>query len=308
MALPDDYLQYPRRRYGMDHAYYAWSALPGRKKVAWPGGARVALWVSIVAEWFPLDAVAKPFLPPGGLDRAYPDFWNYTHRDYGNRVGIFRLFRMVEELGLKASVALNSALAERYPPLTAEIVRRRHEVIAQGIDMNHLHTGLVPVEQERAWIAQSLGTLEKLTGAKPRGWMSPAKSQSGNTLALLREAGVDYVCDWPNDDMPYPFAGPGEGLMSLPHSSELSDLWCIFQWKQTTDEYAEQLLDAFRVLYAEAATGGGRIMSVTLHPWISGQPHRVAPIREALERIARHGGVWPATGGEILDAFRAQKG
>ena len=304
MALPDLYLKYPRRGYGMDHDLYDWSALPDRPKVTWPGGARVALWIILVAEWFPLNAVNKPFLPPGGLDRTYPDLWNYTLHDYGNRVGIYRQYRMLEDLGLRASVAINSALAERHPFLLADTVRRGHEVIAQGVDMNHLHFTGMPIEQEAAQIKQSVETLRRMSGQKVRGWMSPAKAESANTLGLLAKQGVEYVCDWPNDDMPFALKGPATGLTMMPHASELSDLWCLHQWHQTTDEFAEQIADQFRLLYAEAAKSGGRIMTLTFHPWITGQPHRIRPIRAALRAILGHAGVWPATGAEILDAFR----
>src|SRR4051812_6570297 len=103
MSLSASYLQYPHRHYGMDHDLYLWSVMRDRPPISWPNGARVALWVNLTLEWFPLDAVNKPFLAPGGIDRMYPDIWNYTHRDYGNRVGVYRLMRMLKDLGLRAS-------------------------------------------------------------------------------------------------------------------------------------------------------------------------------------------------------------
>lgn len=308
MALPDNYLKYPRRGYGMDHDFYDWSALPDRPAVTWPGGARIALWVNLVVEHFPLDAVNKPFMPPGGLDRAYPDLWNFTTHDYGHRVGIFRLYKMLEQLGIRASVAVSSAIAGQMPFLVQDTVRRGHEVIAHGIDMNHLHYSGLPIEQERMQIKTSVETLRKATGQPVRGWLSPARGESFNTLGLLAEHGIEYVCDWPNDDMPYPLKGPAAGLTAMPHSAELSDLWCVHQWHHTTDEFAEQISDQFRLLYAEAGKmKSGRVMALTLHPWISGQPHRLRPIRAALQSIMAHAGVWPATGAEILDAFRQRK-
>ncbi|MBM3567406.1 MAG: polysaccharide deacetylase [Alphaproteobacteria bacterium] len=308
MALPESYLQYPRRGPGMDHDFYAWSPLPNRKPIRWPQGARIALWVNLTVEHFPLDAVNKPFLPPGGLERAYPDLWNYTLHDYGNRVGVYRLYRMLEGLGLKATVAMNAAIADRYPFLVQDTARRGHEIMACGVDMNRLHHSGLAIERERESIGTSVETLRRASGQKVRGWMSPAKAESFNTLGLLREHGIDYVCDWPNDDLPYPLTGPAAGLHAMPHASELSDLWCLHQWHHTTDEFAQQIGDQFRLLHAEAAKSGGRVMSLTLHPWIAGQPHRIRPIREALAAILRHAGVWNATGAEILDAFKAQPG
>jgi allantoinase len=306
MALPDDYLRYAHRGYGMDHKFYAWSVLPHRAKVAWPNRARVALWINIPLEWFPLNSVDKPFRPTGGLERPFPDYWNYTYRDYGNRVGCYRLFRVIDELGLLASVAMNASLAQRIPYLVEHVVKGGYEVVAHGVDMGHVHSGQ-PIEEERAWIKGSLDTLRELTKQKVRGWMSPDKSQTANTLQLLAEQRVEYCCDWPNDDMPYALMGPAAGLTMMPHATELSDLICIHSWQHTTEEFAEQIVDQFNWLHREAETSGGRIFTVTLHPWISGQPHRVRPIRRALETIISNADVWPATGSEILDAFKAAR-
>ena len=129
MALPENYLRYPHRSLGMDHERYSWSILPERPKVTWPHGARVALWVVPALEWFPLDIAGGAFKVPSGLDRPYPDYWDYTTRDYGNRIGIFRVMGVLDDLAIPASVAMNSALAERHPFLVEEINRRHWEII-----------------------------------------------------------------------------------------------------------------------------------------------------------------------------------
>ena len=116
-TLPDDYLEYPMRRYGMDHERYEWSMLPQRKHVAWPNQARVALWVVPALEWFPLNMAGVPFKPPGAMQTAYPDFRHYTLRDYGNRVGIYRIMKALQRHGIPATVAVNAAVAVRYPTL-----------------------------------------------------------------------------------------------------------------------------------------------------------------------------------------------
>ena len=140
MTLPAAYFEYPFRRPGMDHARYAYSNLFERKAVQWPGGARVALWIVPTLEFCPLDMASKSVKPPGGLERPYPDYWNYTLRDYGNRVGFARVFRALEERKLQASVAMSSRLAERYPHVLHEVNRLGFELVAHGIDMNHIHT------------------------------------------------------------------------------------------------------------------------------------------------------------------------
>jgi peptidoglycan/xylan/chitin deacetylase (PgdA/CDA1 family) len=306
MGLPDDYTRYPRRGPGMDHDRYDWSMLPERPKIAWPGGARVALWLVPVLEWFPMDMPAKPFLAPGGLARPYPDYWNFSHREYGNRVGVWRLFKVLDGLGLKASVAINSALAERYPVLLDETTRRGWEVIAGGVHMGKLHYGGLDREEEAAQVRECVSTLRRLSGQPVTGWLSPAKSESHATPDLVAAEGIEYLCDWINDDLPFPFKTEAGTLHSMPHSHELSDRLILQQNRHTSEEFAQQIRDQFDWLYAEAETGGGRIMAVTLHPWLSGQAHRVKPLRAALAHITAHDGVWSATGAEILEAFKGQ--
>ena len=199
-TLPADYLDYPLRRHGMDHDRYDWSMLPQRPPVAWPGGARIALWVTVSLQWFPLNMKGQPFKPPGAMQTAYPDLRHYTLRDYGNRVGIHRVMQALGRHGIRASAPCNAAVAQRYPSLVKACLDQGWELLAHGLDMDHLHHGALPVEEERAWIRQSLDILQAATGAPVRGWLSPAKSQSHTTLDLLAEAGLDYVCDWVNDN------------------------------------------------------------------------------------------------------------
>lgn len=306
MTLAAEYLQYPRRRHGMDHDRYEWSNLFARRGVEWPDGARVALIVSPALEWFPLDMGTAPFAPPGGLARPYPDYWNYTYRDYGNRVGAFRLFQVLDQAGIRASVTVNSAVADRYPALVPEVTGRDWEVIASGVDMGHLHHGGLTEDEEQALVRESLGTLRRATGQPVRGWWSPANSASERTLDLVAAEGVEYVCDWVNDDLPYALDTSSGPVFAMPHSAELSDRQILLTYHHSTQEFVDQLVEQCTVLRQEAEQHGGRVMSVTLHPWLSGQPHRVKFIREAFARIMGQGGIWSATAAEVLTAFKAQ--
>jgi allantoinase len=304
MALPDDYLKYPMRRYGMDHELYSWSPLPTRAPVSWPADTRVALWVIPALEWFPLNMKGVPFKPPGAMVTAYPDLRHYTLRDYGNRVGVYRLAKALARHGIPASVAVNAAVAKRYPALVRHCVEWGWELVANGLDMDHLHHAGLSKADEQAWIAQSLATLREASGQPVRGWLSPAKSESAATLELLAEAGLDYVCDWVNDDMPYAMRAGGRELVAMPHPCDIDDYTILINNHHTEDDFRDALIDQFDLLYRESATQGGRMMAISLHPWITGQPYRIGALEEALEHIMSHRGVWPATGSQILDAWR----
>ena len=303
--VTDDYLEYPQRRYGMDHDRYDWSPLPQRKPVAWPGDARIALWVVPALEWFPLDMKGQPFKPPGAMQTAYPDLRHYTLRDYGNRVGIFRIMQALEARGIPASVAVNAAVAVRYPSLIKACVARGWEVIANGLDMDHLHHGGLSEADERQWIAQTLQILRQASGQAVRGWLSPAKSESMHTPDLLAEAGVDYVCDWVNDDMPYAMRTRAGALHAMPHPVDIDDYTILVQNHHTEDDFRDALIDQFDLLYRESSPGDGRVMAISLHPWVIGQPYRISALEEALDHILRHRGVWAATGSQILEAWKS---
>lgn len=305
MSLGNEHLEYPLRRYGMDHDLYDWSILPRRKPVAWPDGARVALWIVPALEWFPLNMKGVPFKPPGALQTSYPDLRHYSLRDYGNRVGIFRIMQALEQHRIRASVAVNAAVAVRYPALVQECTRRGWEIIANGLDMDHLHHAGLAEDQEAALIRQTLDILRTSTGQRVRGWLSPAKSESSATPALLAAAGLDYVCDWVNDDMPYTMRTPRGPLLAMPHPIDMDDHTILVQNHHTEDDFRDQLCDQFDELYRESASQGGRIMAISLHPWVIGQPYRIGALEQALAHIMRHKGVWAATGSEILDAWTA---
>lgn len=307
MPLPDDHLSYPMRRRGMDHDRYGYSNLFGRKPVTWPGGARVALWIVPTLELFPLDMPPGPVKPLGALDRPYPDYWNYTLRDYGNRVGAARIFRALEQRGLSASVAMSAKLSAKYPHLVAECVRSGYELIAHGLDMGHIHAGELAESEERHWIAEALAALRSTSGQAVSGWYSPANSETWNTLDLVAEAGCRYVCDWVNDDMPFSLNTRSGDLTAMPHAYEISDLQLFHFYRYKPHQFVTQVTDHFDLLYREAATRGGRIMALSLRPWVSGVPHRIAAVEKVLDHMTAHAGVWSATGSEILEAWRAQQ-
>jgi hypothetical protein len=141
-----------------------------------------------------------------------------------------------------------------------------------------------------------------------RGWLSPAKSESFDTPDLVAAAGCDYLCDWVNDDMPYAFTTKSGAVTAMPHPCDIDDYQILINNHHTEDDFRDALIDQFDVLYRESAHSGGRIMAISLHPWITGQPYRIGALEQALDYIMARRGVWPATGAEIVDAWRAQQG
>ncbi len=306
MTLDAAYLEYPHRRQGYDHDLYTWSNLHERKPVVWPNGKGVAVWVCIDLEWFPITPEDQPFRAPGHMQTAYPDYRHYTSREYGTRVGFYRLLDALAKANVVASVAVNGAVAERYPQVIADIVAAGHEIIAHSTDMNGtIATGL-PEADERALIQHSLDALEKASGQRPRGWLSIARSQSWNTVRLLKEAGLDYSCDWVNDELPWRF---NNGLINLPLNHELSDRQIVTVQQHSAESYAQQMTDAYDWLSREAKqSGGGRLLPLNVTPYILGLPYRIEAFERLIADLAARPDAWFARGDQIIEAWSASEG
>jgi allantoinase len=308
VTLDPAYLEYPKRRAGMDHDLYPASNLFARPPVAWPGGKSVAVAILVNLEWFPITPSDTPFRAPGHMQTPYPDYRHYTAREYGTRVGFYRLLDAFAKAGVKVTVAANAAIAERYPSIIRDILVGGHEIIGHSTDMNGTIASGLPEEEEeeRALILKARDTLAQAIGAAPRGWQSIARSQSWNTPRLLVEAGFDYMCDWVNDDLPYVATTSAGTIVSLPFNHELSDRQMIAVQQQSMDSVAQQVEDAFDWLNAEATRFGGRLLPLTLTPYITGLPYRMDAFEALLGRLAAQPEAWFATAGEIVDSWQAQ--
>ena len=300
MTLDPSYLEYRQRHHGYDHDLYDWSAIKDRKPVEWAGGKKVAVWICVSLEWFPITPNDTPFRAPGAMQTPHPDYRHYTAREYGTRVGFYRLLDAFAKAGVTASIATNAAIAERYPQVIADIVGAGHEVIAHSTDMNGTIASGLPIAEERALIEQSLDTLERVSGTRPTGWLSIARSQSWNTSDLLRAAGVTYACDWVNDELPYAFKN---GLINLPLNHELSDRQIITVQQQSADSYAQQIIDAFDWLAGE----GTRILPLHITPYIMGLPYRIGAFERLLGELKSQPGAWFARGDQIVSAWKDQQ-
>ncbi len=302
MTLGPEFLAYPRRRYGMDHDRYAWSMLADRPPLRWPDGRPLAVWINVALEHFPLDAKGAGFKAPGGMTMPYPDLRHYTLRDYGNRVGVFRVLDALAAHGLQASFAVNGELARRYPALLRAVAATGGELVAHGWNMDCVHYGGLDEATERGWIADSLAALAPYARAAVRGWLSPARSESPRTPEFVRAAGLAWIADWVNDELPYRFETAAGPLAALPLSLELEDRFVVGENLHAEAEYADQAIDACEFLLAEAERlGAGRLLALNVHPWVMGQPHRIGQLERLFAHLAARGDrIWNAPPSAIV--------
>jgi peptidoglycan/xylan/chitin deacetylase (PgdA/CDA1 family) len=287
-------------RYGMDHDYYRFSLMQQREPLRFPHGARLAVWINVSVQHFPLDPKGIPFKAAGAMQTPYPDLRHYSLRDYGNRIGIYRVLDALERFSVPASFAINADLVERYPALLDVLAAQPGEWLGHGIDMDLLmHDGMT-AEAQQALIERALALLARYP--KPvRGWLSPARQQSYASAAALKRAGLRFMVDWVNDELPYRYQTDAGALDVLPLSLELEDRFVLMHNQHSEQSWLQQVCDAFDCLYLESEQAG-RMLSLSLHPWVIGQPHRIGKLEQALAYFAQHEGVWFATPSELLDA------
>ena len=271
-------------------ALFPYQAIVDRPKVTWPNGARVAVWVIPNIEHFHLE-----------LGPSAPDVRNYSRRDYGNRVGVWRLMEVMEKHRVRGTVALNGEVARHYPRIMQEVARLQWELMGHGLTNSTMLTGLGKTD-ETAVIAETRRMIEA-QGQRMRGWLGPGLTETWNTLDLLREHGVEYVCDWVNDDLPYRM---NNGLYAIPYSLELNDMPLFNMPSIDIADFHRRICETFDVLYEEGGRNG-RVMGIALHPFLIGVPHRIRYLDRALAHIAAHDQVWFALGSEIIEAYRAQE-
>lgn len=308
MSLDPSYLDYPLRRRGMDHSRYEWSNLFARKPIRWPNGKSVAIAVVVSLEWFPIVAEDAPFRSPGHMQTAYPDYRHYTAREYGTRIGFYRMLDAFRDHGVRASIAMNAAIAERYPQILDDVLGAGHAIVAHATDMNATIASGMGAARHREIVANALDTLRDLAGERPQGWLSIARSQAMDTPDVLAANGVRYMLDWVNDDLPYRFETASGPILNIPLNHELSDRQVITVQQQSMDSYATQIEDACDWLENEADRFGGRMLPVHLTPYISGLPYRIDALDDLLGRLAGRSRCWFATTDEIAACAAPQVG
>jgi peptidoglycan/xylan/chitin deacetylase (PgdA/CDA1 family) len=280
-----------------EHRRFPYSAIVDRPRLEWPNGARVAVWVIPNIEHFLFDRPSSSIIQS---TRGFvPDVLNYSWRDYGVRIGIWRMMEVMEKYGIKGTVALNSDVCRHYPRIIEAGKALRWEWMGHGIN-NSTVINEQPEDEERQIITSVLDTITESTGTRPRGWLSPALTESHRTLDILAAAGIGYVANWVNDEQPYRMRVASGEMLSLPYSVELNDYTAFLEQGLSGEDFAQVIRDQFDVLYEDGAKTG-RVMSICLHPFLVGHPHRSKHFAEALAHITSRLDVWLATGSEIAD-------
>lgn len=280
------------------HGRYADSPITRRIPFAWPEGRGLAVYVALNLEQYAFGEGLVEDLVPGipGLDVL-----NNSWREYGNRVGAWRLLDLFKSLQLPLSLLVNSALYETCAPLLAAFRAYGADFAAHG-RTNAEHQADLPEAQERALIAEVSATIAAHEGAPPKGWLSPWIAETAVTPDLLQEAGYGYVLDWCMDDQPVWLATRGGGrILSVPYPQELNDSAAIIGRHMGARDFADMVIDQFEEM-REQAREQPLVMGISLHSMIAGQPHRIRHLRRALAHIAaQREHCWITTAGAIAE-------
>ena len=286
--------------------HYDFVPLPERQPLKWPGGARVALLVTFNLEYWDLvrdteDAyyAGGPAILPDPLPGNVADIPNYTWREYGQRVGIWRLFDIMDRAGVPASCTMNAKMGLERPQAIRYCVERGWELVAHNYVQTDLLTNYYFDEKgERELVLETLRVYEEAVGRKAAGWLSSSLRANPSTVDLLAEQGLLYTTDFLNDDQPYLIHTDHGPIVSIPYSNEVNDFMIFMRRGNTTTEAFEVFKEQFDTLYAEGAESG-RLMNLGLHPHVVGQPFRVRCVREFIDYARQFPDVWWTTREEI---------
>ena len=279
-----------------EQQHYDYMPWRRRPKITWPGGARVAFWVAPNIEHYELYAPNNPRRPP--WPRPQPDVSGYSWRDYGNRVGFWRMADVMAKHGVRGSVSLNVAVCDHYPEIIERCCELDWELFSHGTYNTRYFYGMTE-DQQRQVIRENRETILRASGQSLDGWLTPAISNDEATQHILAEEGIKYTLDLLHDDQPAPIkVRSGRTLVSIPYSLEVNDVPLLVMRNTPPDRFAAICKAQFDQLYEEGAESG-TVMCMPLHPFLIGQAHRIGALDEVLRHVVSHDKVWLATGREI---------
>lgn len=281
------------------HDRYDYSSISHRPDFTWPNGKRLAVYIGLNLEHFAFGEGLGAELAPGG---PQPDVLNYAWRDYGNRVGAWRMLDLFNALDLPVSVLANSVMYDYAPELMAAYSARGDEIVGHG-RTNSERQSLLSTAEEDALISEATHVLTKAEGKAPKGWLSPWIAESRVTPDLLRKAGYTYTLNWCMDDQPVWMRTEHGPLLSIPYPQEANDIPSIVARKDGAAEFADIIIDNFDEML-EQSESQSLVMGIALHPYLVGQPYRLRHLRRALTHVCRHrDDIWITQAGAIHDAF-----
>ncbi|MGS1117632.1 polysaccharide deacetylase family protein [Castellaniella sp. UC4442_H9] len=273
-----------------------------RKKLKLPGDGKIILWTIVnVENWRPQKPMPRVLLPPPMHQTMLPDLPNWAWHEYGMRVGFWRYLDALKSRDMRATLAINGSACKLYEEASAAAHEAGWEFIGHGYVQTPMHT----VEDEHKAIVDTIQAIKDCTGKPPRGWESPGLTETDDTLDLLAEAGIEYVCNWPLDDQPVRMRTKTGRMTTLPYPVEINDVVMSAVQLQPSDEILRRGRDQFDRLYQESADST-RIMAISVHPFLTAVPHRIKYLEQLFDYILGHDGVVPMTGSEILDWYDAQ--
>ncbi len=265
-----------------------------------PGDARVAVWTIVnVENWRPEAAMPRTVLPPPMGQPLLPDVPNWAWHEYGMRVGVWRFLEVLKARGLKASFALNGTCCEMYPQVCQAALDADWDFMGHGYVQKPMHK----VEDQKQAIADTIAAIKAFTGKPPRGWESPGLTETDETLDLLAEAGIEYVADWVLDDQPVTLRTRAGPITSVPYTVEINDVVMTAIQQAPSDEIFRRGRDQFDRLYQEGQDSP-RVMAISIHPYLTGVPHRIKYLEQLYDYILSKEGVVMWTGAEIMDWYR----
>jgi allantoinase len=267
-----------------------------------PGNARVAVYTIVnVENWTPTGAMPRAVLSPPMGQPLLPDIPNWAWHEYGMRVGFWRFVEVLAARNLKATFALNGSVCELYPEICQAALDAGWDFMGHGFVQGPMHK----VPDQKAAIQATIDAIAKFTGKPPRGWESPGLTETDETLDLLKEAGIEYVADWILDEQPVSLRTRAGEIVSVPYTVDLNDVVISAVQQHGSDEILRRGRDQFDRLYQDGATIP-RVMAISIHPYLTGVPHRIKYLEQLYDYILGHEGVVTWTGAEILDWYRSQ--
>jgi len=279
------------------HGRYSYSAITRRRDYRWPGRKRLAVYIGFNVEHFDFGAGLGAALGPKSPE---PDVLNFSWRDYGNRVGVWRCLELFDSLKLQVGALINTALYDYCPEVVEALVKRGDELIGHG-HTNSERQGDLNEAQEKELLLYCRKAIQKHSKVTPLGWLSPWISESAVTPDLLQETGYKYTLNWCHDDQPVEMKTRAGKLWSIPYPQELNDIPMIVARQMDGRDFADMIVDNFDEMLRQSKDQP-LVMGIALHPYLVGQPYRLRHLRRALQRVVKSNRVWLTTPGRILDA------